>query len=515
MSGARALRAAGAALLLACCLVGAMASPASAAFVAPSFVHQWSIGVANPDVSVAGIDVDRSGNVYALRYEAGDAFRVLKFRSDGKPVRGQWAKPIHGFASGGLTTDPVGHVLIAANLGSGGNRLLTYTSDGGLLAAIPAKRLDGGSLDTDRRGRVFATGRSASGKASINEYSITGAKSKLIASAAYPGTPSANFFPENFLGFAVAPSGTVYASGVSTTTNFLARYEVGLGAPISYLEQCPESGDDCFGGFGVEVASTAFPPDPAQQMVYAAGGYGNGADPGNFASTGIYRGFGDPSQYLGSFGPEPGPTLLTPFDAAGSPCGGVLYTLNNRFGGPGSTYDGAVAQEFDTHAPGAGCPPPPKAELSGLKRHYSLRPARHSSAPCSPCAKLLPSGRYANRPATAAPRRRWRGAGSRAGVLLRFRASAAADVTFKFKRVAGSGAKASLGGFVFPARRGRNRIRFSGVLREGRPLSAGAYRVTASAGAGRRHLRLRVLANRRALWFTDNQGGSAYIVRAG
>jgi hypothetical protein len=68
------------------------------------------------------------------------------------------------------------------------------------------------------------------------------------------------------------------------------------------------------------------------------------------------------------------------------------------------------------------------------------------------------------------------------GLALRFRASTAADVTLTLKRVAGPGVKTSLGGFVFPARRGRNRVRFSGVMREGRPLSAGVYRVTASAG---------------------------------
>ena len=38
-------------------------------------------------------------------------------------------------------------------------------------------------------------------------------------------------------------------------------------------------------------------------MVYASGAYGNGADPGNFYSTGIYRPFGDPSQYQGKLRP--------------------------------------------------------------------------------------------------------------------------------------------------------------------------------------------------------------------
>ncbi len=326
---------------------------------------------------------------------------MLRYRSDGTPLPGQWAN-VRGFTTGGLTTDPVGHVFIAAALGHGGGRLLEYTADGGLLAAIPAKRLYGSSLDTDRHGHIYATGHTASGHASINEYSMSGVKAKLIATAAYPGTPSANFLPANFLGIAVAPSGFLYASGTSTTTNFLARFTVGLGSPVSYLERCPATGDACFGGFGLEVADTAFPPDPAQPMVYAAGGYGNGADSGSFYATGIYRPFGDPSQYQGSFGPGPGPALLTPFDASGSPCGGVLYTLNSRFGGPGDTYDGVVAQEFDTHAPATGCAPSPKAELFGLKRRYSLRPARHASAPCAPCATLLPSGRYANRPAAAA-----------------------------------------------------------------------------------------------------------------
>ncbi len=482
-----------AALGLAC--FSAMASPASAAFVAPSPIRQWSTGPSNANLSVSGVDVARSGDVYALRYGPG-SFRVLRYRSDGAPLPGQWAN-VRGFTSGGLTTDPVGHVFIAGAFGQGSGRLLEYTADGGLLAAIPAKRLFGSSLDTDRLGHIFATGHSASGHASVNEYSISGARSKLIGTAAYPGTPSASFLPANFLGIAVSPSGNLYASGSSTTTNFLARFTGGLGAPVSYLERCPATTDACFGGFGLEVAGTAFPPDPAQPMVYAAGGYGNGADSGNFYVTGTYRSFGDPSQYQGSFGPipPPGSTPPVPFDAAASPCGGSLYTLNSRFGGPGMTYDGVVAQEFDTHAPASPCPPPPRAGLSGLKRRYTLRAAQHATSPCTPCAELLPSGRYANR-ATAAgsiasARRR-----PRAGVVLRFRASAAADVTFAFRRVAGQGPKASLGGFLFPARKGRNRVRFSGLLREGRPLSAGAYRVSASAGAGRRHLRLRILASR-------------------
>jgi hypothetical protein len=482
-----------AALCLAACFW--TAAPAGAAFVAPTFIRQWSAG-SNPNQDVSGIDVDRSGRVYMLLHGGGDSFRVLRFRPDGKAVPGQWAKPIPGFTGGGLTTDQQGHVLIAADLGSQQPRLLEYTPDGGLLAAIPAKRLYGSALDVDRGGRVYATGRSASGRPSINEYVVSGAKSKVIASAIYPGTPSDDFFPANFFGLAVAPSGTVYASGASTASSFLARYEVGLGPPISYLEKCPEADDGCFGGFGLEVAATAFPPDPAQQMVYAAGGYGNGADPGNFYATGIYRTFGDPSQYQGSFNPAPLPasSAIIPFDTAGSPCGGLLYTLNSRFGGPGNTYDGVEVQEFDTHAPRNPCPPSPRAELSGLKNRYTLRVARHATSPCTPCAKLLPSGRYSNSQGPgegrAAARRQ------RAGVTLRFRASAAADVTFTVKRVAGRGAKTSLGGFVFPARRGHNRVRFSGVLREGRPLSAGAYRVTASAGATRRHLRLRVLASR-------------------
>ena len=439
MSAPRALVAA-----LAACTLLALPTAAHGAFVAPSPIRQWSTGPSNPNFNLSGIGVSRSGNIYALKYRNSTSFRVLDYRPDGTPVPGQW-KLIHGFTAGGLTTDPVGHVLIAGALDRGRARLLEYTADGGLLAAIPAKRLYGGSLDSDRHGRIYANGTSPSGKPSINEYSIFGAKSKLIATGSYPGKPSDNFFPANFLGIAVGPSGNVYGSGTSTTSNFLARFVGGLGPPVSFLEQCPAASDACFGGFGVGVASTAFSPDPAEPMVYAAGGYGNGADSGNFYATGIYRAFGDPSQYQGSFNPIPlpGSTLAVPYDAAGSPCRGFVYTLNSRFGGPGATYDGAIVQQFRTHAPAPLCSPSPKAELTGLKRRYSLRPARHANAPCSPCAKLLPSGAYANRPAAAAqsaarvPRR------PRAGLVLRFRASAAADVTFAFKRVAGPGAKTS------------------------------------------------------------------------
>ncbi|MGZ8665842.1 MAG: hypothetical protein ACXWZM_01880 [Solirubrobacterales bacterium] len=118
--------------------------------------------------------------------------------------------------------------------------------------------------------------------------------------------------------------------------------------------------------------------------------------------------------------------------------------------------------------------------------------ARHATSPCTPCAKLLPSGRFSNRLDPGAGRAAARP--KRTGVTLRFRASAAADATFLFRRVAGKGPKASLGGFVYPARAGRNRIRFSGVLRQGHRLAPGTYRVTASAGARRLHLKLKVTA---------------------
>jgi hypothetical protein len=499
MSGTRASGAAAIAglSLIACAVLLALAAPARAGFDAPSFIRQWSAS-SGVNSEVSGIDVDRSGLVYMLRSDSSSSFRVFKYRSDGKLVPGQWTKPIQGFTSGGLTTDPLGHVFIAGVLGSGTIRLLEYTSDGGLLAAIPVKRLYGGSLDTDRAGHIYATGQNASGHASINEYSISGGKSKVIATGVFPGEPDTGFFPDNFLGIAVGPSGSVYGSGASSTSRFLARFAVGLGTPVSYLEQCSVAAGDCFGGFGVDVASGTILPGVAEPIVYAAGGYGTGADPANFYSTGIYRAFGDPSQYQGSFGPAPlpGSGSLSAFDASGSPCGGRhLYTLNSRF--PGGTYDGVEVQEFDTHAPGSPCPPAPKAELSGLERRYELRVARHATSPCSPCAKLLPSGAFSNRvegastrASVAASRR------ARSGVVFKFRASSAADATFVFRRVAGKGAKTSLGGFVYPSRRGRNRIRFSGVLRKGHPLTPGTYRVTASAGGDRHHLKLKVLARR-------------------
>jgi hypothetical protein len=387
--------------------------------------------------------------------------------------------------------------LLGRGRGRGQPRLLEYTADGGLLAAIPAKRLLGTSLDSNRLGRIYANGFTASHKPAINEYLIKGAKSKLKATGFYPGKPGGGIAPANFLGIAVGPSGDVYGSGASSAGDFLARFVGGLGAPVSYLEKCPVASGACFGGFGIEVASTAYPPNPAEPKVYAAGGYGNGAASSNFYATGIYRSVGDFSQYEGSFDPIPLPGAISvvPYDVAGSPCGGFVYTLDSRFGGPNSTYDGALIQEFRTHAPAPLCSPAaPRADLSAGRHRYTMREAELATSPCTPCAKVLPSGRYSNRldPAgeRAAARRK------RAGIGLRFGASAAADATFLFRRVAGQGPKTSLGGFVYPARKGRNRIRFSGVLREGYPLTPGAYHVTASAGAGRLHLRLKVLASR-------------------
>ena len=73
MSATRAFRAAAIAwlsLVGSIALLALIAPNARAGFNVPSFIRQWSTG-AGSEMDVTGIDVDRSGNVYALRYGGG------------------------------------------------------------------------------------------------------------------------------------------------------------------------------------------------------------------------------------------------------------------------------------------------------------------------------------------------------------------------------------------------------------------------------------------------------------
>jgi hypothetical protein len=505
---ARARASTGIVVLVAVLLAGLSAPGAAAAFNPPSFVHQWAIGSVTPNTAVRGIDVDPFGDVYMVKVD-GQTFRVLKFKPDGTPAPGQWNQPISGLAEGGLTTDAQGHVFVATVTGNAIG-LLEFTSGGGLLATIPATRLFGGSLDIDAAGHIYANGTNASKHPAINEYAIAGGKSKLLASAPYPGTPSGSFYPENFLGLAVAPDGGVFANGPSTTTNFIGRFGPGLAGPLRYSEQCPASGTSCSAGFGVEVARSAVLSSLSEPTLYVAGGYGPPAPSSSFYRMGVYNLLADvpggsATDYQGSFGPATFPkgTFGTPFDAAGSSCAARLFTLNSLFGGPGGTYDGVEVQVFDTHAFQTRCAQHPVATISGLQHRVRFLARAKAKVPCVPCAALNASGRFANaRSAGAASKlassaRKRSRRRKRTGVKIRFTSSKAADAVFVLKRIRAHKHAKTVGGFVYPARQGGNAVLFTGVLPKHRPLRAGRYRVTVSAGANTKRFKLRVLRRHR------------------
>ncbi len=487
-----------------CLAVAASAQAAPVILNPPTFVRQWDPGPPNgSNTGAKAIATDPFGDVYVLMAVSGSgggSFRVQKYTYDGNPISSGFDNPLTGFVSGGLATDPEGHVYVAAT-GAGGANLREFTPAGGELADYNVPQFQGSTIAIDSGGRFYANGSDAGGKPALNEYKFSGGTAQLVNSTPYPGSPSGSFFPYNFIGVTTDDAGNVYASGVATGGPFLAKYGPGLSGPTGHLELCAAPGS-CFGGFGLAFGASlkGATPFPA---IFAGGGYGGGAASDNFYKAGVYATTGDVpsgsnSDYLGSFGPAPvpgGASATAPY-LASSPCRSALYILASVFGGPGATYNGNEVQQFDTQVPGGPCATPPVALVSQFKKKYLLKRVRVSPTPCTPCAVLLPSGAFARDRSTAAAtasnaRRKHK---SRAGVVLKFKSSRAADVTFLFTRVVHRRHKKPkrhrLGGFVYAASQGRNSLRFTGVLRNKRPLKPGTYRVAATGGIGKSHFTL-------------------------
>ncbi len=486
-------------------LLGAAPS-ASAFFEAPPFIRQWEAGPASASGTAAeAITVDPFGDLYVLRNVGGGSAQILKYYDDGTPAPGSWGATIENARSAGIAADPEGHLYVGA-----GNRLLEFTADGGLLGEFqPPQFLDHDALAIDSSGNLYATGTDANGQPAVNEYARSGNAINLINSATYPGTPDTNFFPNNFLGLAVDEGGHLFASGQSTAEHFLLEYGPGLSGPPTHLESCP-SGGQCFGGFGIASANALASVKSVQAapVVFAAGGYGNGAPSEDFYKTGVYAtpgGAVGTSQYLDSFAAHPLVSKASTDIAAvaASPCQASIYLLVNVFGGANDTISENVVQQFNTRAAPIPCPLVPVAAISGFSKRYLLRPLVDAAGPCTPCAALSAAGTNLGRPdlarrvarsaSAAALQRDSKGKRKRGGVWLKFQSNVAADATFTLTRQARGGRKAAkLGGFIYPTIAGANAVRFSGVLRKGHPLGPGTYRVRVSAGAGKSSFKIDV-----------------------
>ncbi len=484
----------------------------------PSFVRQWDPGSPSADSSTGArsITVDPFGNVYVLRVLSGTgagSFRVQKYAHDGTPIASGFDNPLTGFVNDGFATDPQGHVFVTVPGGSAGAVVREFTSGGGELAQLNVPRLVGTTIAFDTSGHMYGNGRDAAGNPALNEYMLSGGSVALLNSTPYPGSPNTGFFPYNFFSVATDAAGYVYASGVSSAGPFLNKYGSGLSGPIGQLEACSVAGS-CFGGFSLSFGYSLLLSSGTTPTIFSGGGYGGGVSSSNFYKAGVYRTDADvptvrTTDYLGSFGPDPVPggAFASAAQLAASPCHAAVYLLASVYGGPNSTYSGNEVQEFDTHAAATLCAIPPIAAVAGFKKSYVLKKlGKKGSKPCTPCAELLRSGALARASdsqlaaSSAARSKHSKKKKKRAGVKLRFRSAAAADVTFLFTRVGGKGhgrhKRKRLGGFIYAAHAGRNAFRFSGALHKGRPLHRGRYRVTASGGQGKQRFRLVIKRSR-------------------
>jgi hypothetical protein len=108
--------------------------------------------------------------------------------------------------------------------------------------------------------------------------------------------------------------------------------------------------------------------------------------------------------------------------------------------------------------------------------------------PCTVCAPFGPSGEFIRRPAEGTTAL----AKGKGGTTLKFKASVPGDLTFTFRKKA-----RKLGGFVYAAHEGKNRLRFTGAIQPRRPLAPGRYKVAVTTVKDEVVGRLRVDVKRR------------------
>ncbi len=444
-------------------LAAANAASAQVTFVAPQFVAE------RDTIGLAELATDPFGKLYATEGSY-TASHLLKFQPDLTPVFDKTIGDGEPIAS-----DSAGRLFVA-----GLSELRQYTSNGGLLGEWKISTGDKGGMSSDSTDHFYLP-EFDGGAPVLNEYAVVAGTPTVVASTPYVGTPNDGFIPRTFFESAVDAERDVYASGATEgpDTRFIHRYGPGLsGAPFA-LRSCASP---CGWASGLDVA----------RLLAAGGGGADYLIADNYLSHTIQvYSTGAGGAPAGSFPIEvtPGSPSIVPVDFASSDCTGSLYILLTVFGGPGGTFSGSRIQRYDTGAATGPCPKPPLATISGLdKQVYKLVPKASAGVPCVPCVLLGKSGAEARARSAAASATRAQ-AGKRAkggkGLKLRFETTSAADVSFLFRGpIEGAGKPKKRGGFLYAAGAGKNKLKFTGVLKKRKPLPTGTYKTTVSDAAG-------------------------------
>ena len=445
-------------------LIAPSAASAQVQFEAPQFAGE------RDTIGLSELATDPFGNLYATGGDLGLSTQLLKFQPDLTPVFDKQIGDGEPIAS-----DSAGRLFVA-----GFSKLRQYTSNAGLLGEWPISGGYKGGMSSDSTDHLYLPDFDG-GAPVLNEYAVVAGTPTVVASTPYVGTPNDGFIPTTFFESAVDAERDVYASGVTEApdTRFLHRYGPDLtGAPF-VLKSCASP---CGWVNGLDVA---------RLQTSGGGGAADFLIADNYPSHTIQvYSTGAGGEPAGSFPVEvtPGSPTMIPVDFASSDCTGSLYILLTLFGGPGTTFSGSRIQRYDTGASTGPCPAPPLAKISGLdKQKYKLVPKLGADGPCIPCVLLGKSGaearaRPAGEPATGAEAvKRARGK----GLKLKFESTATADVSFLFRGpTEAKGKPKKRGGFLYAAVAGKNKLKFTGLLKKRKPLPPGTYKTTVSDAAG-------------------------------
>jgi hypothetical protein len=473
----------GAALVVAAAVAVAAPSAAVAAgtLQVPSFVNLWQ--VAN-SAGASQIAVSPTGAVYVVHRTPGGDSRVQKFAADGTPIPGEGFvvpdTPLYA-----LGIDSQGHLFVA---GESDGELLEYTSTGGQLASFKLAREVQGRMEIGIDGHLYVTENDYGGAPVLDEYSLAAPKPKLVNTGAFPGTASNCCFPPGFFDVALDSAGNAYVNGNSTTSRFIGYFGPGLAGSPSTILSCANQGNTCSPGYGLAIAPTRFDTGD-EPALYVANGASNIATVTS-GRTEVYS-LTPPVGPRGAFGPQPDPppTFSSSLDVAASPCKAAVYVLDNVFGAPGATFSGNRIERYDTHVPPAACGGLQAAVIGKFKKPaLTLVPLPKPPGPCTVCAPFGPSGEFIRRPTEGTTAL----AKGKAGATLKFKASVPGDLTFTFRRKA-----RKVGGFVYAAHEGKNKLRFTGAIQPRRPLAPGRYKVAVTTVKDKVVGRLKVDVKRR------------------
>ncbi len=415
-------------------------------------------------IKLGELSTDRFGNLYAAGIYAFPG-HLLRFKPDLTPVFDRKITE-----DGPIATDSAGRVFVGEFSG-----LRQYTSNGTQLGEWKTSNGSKGGMSSDSTGHLYVP-EFKGGKPFLNEYALVSGTPTVVASTPYVGTPTSGSIPVNFFDTAVDGEGDVYASGRTQApeTRFIHRYGPDLTGPPFTVKSC-STGSGCGTVYGLDVPRLKTLSGPSDFLIAT----------NQSLNIQVYS-TAPSGTPVGSFPVElaAGSPLASPIDFASSDCTGSLYVLLNVFGGPNGTFSGSRIQRYTTGAATGPCPSPPLVSLKGGlgKQQYKLVPNPGADEPCIPCVVLSRSGAEVEpRPARneAAGWRANRRPHRSKGLKLRFKAAAAADVRFLFRGpTEGKGKPKPRGGFLYAASAGTNKITFTGVLKNGKPLRPGTYKTT-------------------------------------